>query len=74
MRGEIRQRCDAVRLAWRQGGILWSSKAAFDIKRMMLIAFVYGAALSGLNCFVLPQAATDALDSLIGKYLRTLAR
>eukprot|EP00959_Pyramimonas_sp_CCMP1952_P219456 4588821-Pyramimonas_sp.AAC.1 len=72
--GEIKKRCDAIRLAWRQGGTFWSSKNSFAVKRMMFIAFVFGAGLSGLTAMVLSPCHTATLDAVIGKYLRTLAR
>eukprot|EP00959_Pyramimonas_sp_CCMP1952_P088196 1845179-Pyramimonas_sp.AAC.1 len=39
----------------------------------MFIAFVLGAAWSGMTAFVLTAALTYALDAVIGKYLRRLA-
>eukprot|EP00959_Pyramimonas_sp_CCMP1952_P428950 8983969-Pyramimonas_sp.AAC.1 len=38
------------------------------------MAFVIGAALSGLTAFVAATTHTKAIDSILGKYLRTLAR
>eukprot|EP00959_Pyramimonas_sp_CCMP1952_P367357 7694174-Pyramimonas_sp.AAC.1 len=39
----------------------------------MFIAFVLGAAWSGMTAFVPPAALTEAHDAVIGKYLRRLA-
>eukprot|EP00959_Pyramimonas_sp_CCMP1952_P098331 2055301-Pyramimonas_sp.AAC.1 len=39
----------------------------------MFIAFVLGAAWSGLTAFAPPSSLTDALDAVIGKYIRRLA-
>eukprot|EP00959_Pyramimonas_sp_CCMP1952_P375408 7862869-Pyramimonas_sp.AAC.1 len=46
--GEVVRRIAAIRVAWRQCGVFWTSKVPRQIKRMMFMAFVVGAALSGL--------------------------
>eukprot|EP00959_Pyramimonas_sp_CCMP1952_P362197 7585583-Pyramimonas_sp.AAC.1 len=71
---EIRRRCDAARAAWRQRSTFWSPKTSKVIKRSMFMAFVAGAALSGLSCFVTSKKCTDAIDAALCRLLSYLSR
>ena len=68
--GEISRRCDALRLARRGGGSVWSSKIARPVKLLTFIAFAIGAALSGLSAFTSTKTHADAFYALLGKFPR----
>eukprot|EP00959_Pyramimonas_sp_CCMP1952_P356259 7460961-Pyramimonas_sp.AAC.1 len=71
--GEIAGRVAAARVARRQCGTFWISETPRQIKRLMFMAFVIGAALSGLAAFAVTTTHRNAIDSVLGRYLRTLA-
>eukprot|EP00959_Pyramimonas_sp_CCMP1952_P474113 9502896-Pyramimonas_sp.AAC.1 len=60
-------------MAPRQCGAFWKARTRRAVKQLMFEAFVIGAALSGLNVFVLNKTHTDIIDSTLAKLLRSLA-
>ena len=46
-------RAQAARKGWRSAGCFWKAQELTRVKRMMFVAFVQNAALSGLTCMVL---------------------